>query len=63
MRENGPNLFGLITKYLSDESKDEIKRQAKYEDIEIAADPEGLQKLVEEMHKLHSISKVEVITK
>ena len=40
MRENGPKLYGLIMKYLSDESKDEIKRQANYETIEQAADPE-----------------------
>jgi len=45
MRESRPKLYGLITQYLSDESKDEIKRQEEYEDIEKAADPEGLWKL------------------
>ena len=62
MRENGPKLFGLITKYLSDESKDEIKRQEKYEEIEKAADPEGLWKLVEATHKISTISKVAATT-
>ena len=46
---------------LHDESKDEIKRQANYETIEKAADPEGLWQLVEETHKINSISKVEAI--
>ena len=63
MRENRPKLYGLITQYLSDESKDEIKRQEKYEEIEKAADPEGLWKLVEETHKINSISKVVAVTK
>jgi len=63
MRESRPKLYGLITQYLSDESKDEIKRQEEYEDIEKAADPEGLWKLVEETHKINSISKVEAVTK
>ena len=63
MRENRPKLYGLIMQYLSDESKDEIKRQEKYEEIEKAADPEGLWKLVEETHKINSISKVVAVTK
>ena len=57
MRENGPKLYGLITKYLSDESNDEIKRQANYEAIEKAADPKGLWKLVKETNMINSISK------
>lgn len=63
MRENKPKLYGLIMQYLSDESKDEIKRQDKYDDIEKTADPEGLWRLVEETHKVTSISKVEAVTK
>jgi len=43
--------------------KDEIKRQANYETFEQAADPEGLWQLVEETHKINSISKVEAIKK
>ena len=62
MRENRPK-YGLIMQYLSDESKDEIKCQDKYEDIEKTADPKGLWKLVNETHKVTSISRVEDITK
>mmetsp|Transcript_8044 Transcript_8044/g.11715 ORF Transcript_8044/g.11715 Transcript_8044/m.11715 type:complete len:223 (+) Transcript_8044:1626-2294(+) len=63
MRENRPKLYGLITQYLSAESRDEIKRQEGYEAIDKAADPEGLWQLVEETHKINSISKVEAVTR
>jgi len=63
MKENRPKLYGLITQYLSEESRSEIKRQEKYEEIDEAADPEGLWKLVEETHMVNSISKVEAVTK
>jgi len=63
MKENQPKLYGLITQYLSAESRDEIKRQEDYEKIDKAADPEGLWKLVEETHKINSISKVEAVTR
>ena len=55
---NPPKLYGLITQYLSEESLDEIKRQDKWEMIDEAADPKGLWILVEETHKLNTISHV-----
>jgi len=63
MHENRPKLFALIQQYLSEESLDEIKRSDKYEDIEEKTDPLELWLLVEETHKVNSISKVEVVTK
>ena len=63
LNENRPKLYGLITQYLSEESLDEIKRQDKWETIDEAADPKGLWKLVEEMHKVNTISKVVSVTK
>jgi hypothetical protein len=63
MKENGPKLYGLITQYLSEESLDEVKRQDKWEEIDEAADPDGLWRLVEETHKVNTISKVIAVTK
>mmetsp|Transcript_10725 Transcript_10725/g.15483 ORF Transcript_10725/g.15483 Transcript_10725/m.15483 type:complete len:193 (-) Transcript_10725:146-724(-) len=63
LKKDCPELYGLITQYLSEESLDEIKRQEKYEEIDEAADSEGLWKLVEETHKVTTVSKVEAVTK
>ena len=50
-----PKLYVMILQYLSEESADEIKRSGKWEEME--------KKVVEETHKVTSISNVEVITK
>ena len=56
-------MYGLITQYLSIESLDEIKRQVSYEKVDEEADPQGLWQLVEETHKVTSVSKVEAVVK
>ena len=61
--ENRPKLYGLITQYLSIESLDEIKRQPTFDKVDEAADPKGLWKLVEETHKVNSVSKVAAVVK
>ena len=63
MNADWPKLYALIMQYLSDESLDEVKRVATFEDIKKATDPLELWKLVEESHKVNSISKVEAVTK
>ena len=63
MRNEQPTLYALILQYLSDESLEENKRSDKFEKIDEETDPLGLWLLVEETHKVNSISKVEAITK
>jgi len=63
MRNERPKLYALILQYLGDESLEEIKRSDKFEKIDEETDPLGLWLLVEETHKVNSISKVEAVTK
>ena len=63
MRNDRPRLFALILQYLSQESLEEIKRSDKYEKIDNETDPLGLWLLVEETHKVNTISKVEAMTR
>mmetsp|Transcript_8146 Transcript_8146/g.11879 ORF Transcript_8146/g.11879 Transcript_8146/m.11879 type:complete len:557 (+) Transcript_8146:2397-4067(+) len=63
MRNERPKLYALILQYLSDESLEEIKRSDKFEAIDEATDPLGLWLLVEETHKVNTISKVEAMTR
>lgn len=63
MRNDRPKLYALILQYLSDESLEEIKRSDKYETIDDETDPLGLWLLVEETHKVNTISKVEAMTR
>ena len=63
MRNERPKLYALILQYLSDESLEEIKRSDKFEKIDEETDPLNLWLLVEETHKVTSISKVEAVTK
>jgi len=63
LKRDRPKLYGLITQYLSEESLDDVKRQAEWKKIDEAADPVGLWKLVEETHKVNTISKVITVTK
>ncbi len=63
MKNDRPKLYALILQYLSEESLDEVKRQDKFDEYDEATDPEGLWKLVEETHKVNSVSKVEAVTK
>ena len=63
LKRDHPKLYGLITQYLSKESLDEIKRQDTWEKVDEAADPVGLWKLVDETHKVNTISKVKTVMK
>mmetsp|Transcript_2609 Transcript_2609/g.3980 ORF Transcript_2609/g.3980 Transcript_2609/m.3980 type:complete len:661 (+) Transcript_2609:626-2608(+) len=63
MHTDRPKVYALILQYISEESLDEIKRSDKWEDIEKQTDPLELWLLIEETHKVNSISKVEEITK
>jgi hypothetical protein len=62
-REDGPKLYGVILKYLSDESLDAIQKEPGWPTIEADANPETLWQLVEMKHKVHSASEVEVVVK
>jgi len=63
MRNERPKLYALILQYLSEESLEEIKRSDTFEAIDEETDPLRLWLLVEETHKVNSISKVEAVTK
>ena len=63
MHQDHPKLYALMLQYLSEESLDEVKREDKYEDIDNEMDPLGLWMLVEETHKVNTISVVEAFTK
>jgi hypothetical protein len=63
MQNERPKLYALILQYLSEESLDEIKRSDKFDKIDEETDPLALWLLVEETHKVNSISKVATVTK
>jgi 5,10-methylenetetrahydrofolate reductase len=46
----------MIWQYLSQESKDEVKRSAEYEQIKETRDVEKLWQVIEETHKVFTIS-------
>jgi hypothetical protein len=53
----------MIMMYLSEESLDAIKKEPTWTKIEDEADAEGLWKLVEQKHKVHTACEVKEITK
>jgi len=63
LKRDGPKLYGLILKYLSDESFDSIQKEAGWSMVEADGDPETLWQLVETKHKVHSASEVEAVVK
>jgi hypothetical protein len=63
LKRNGPKLYGMILKYLSDESLDAVQKEAGWSSVDVDADPETLWQLVEAKHKVHSASKVEAVVK
>ena len=63
MKTDRSKLYALILQYLSEESLDEVKCQDNFEEVDETTDPEGLWKLVEETHKVTTVSKVEAVTK
>jgi hypothetical protein len=53
----------MIMMYLSEESLDAVKKEPMWTKIEDEADAEGLWKLVEQKHKVHTASEVKEIMK
>jgi hypothetical protein len=63
MEDDHEKLFVMIMLYLSEERLDAVKKKPTWMKIEDEADAEGLWKLVEQKHKVHTASKVNDITK
>lgn len=63
IKRNRPKLYALILKYLSDESLEAVQKGEDWSKIEEEVDPEGLWKLVEQKHKVHSASEVAIVVK
>ncbi len=61
MRKDRSKLYALIMQYLSPESVDELKRQPGYETMKYQRDVQTLWQMIEETHKVHSISKVAAV--
>jgi hypothetical protein len=61
MRKDRTKLYALIMQYLSPESLDELKHQPDYETVKYQCDVQTLWQMIEEMHKVHSISKVAAV--
>ncbi len=63
MEDDPSKLFALFMMYLSEESLDAVKREAKWDKIEDKANPQGLRHLVEKKHKVHTTSEVKEVMK
>ncbi len=63
MEDDRAKLFAMIMMYLSEESLDAIKKEPMWTKIEDEVDAEGLWKLVELKHKVHTASEVKEIMK
>jgi hypothetical protein len=61
MRKDRTKLYALIMQYLSPESIDDLKRQPDYETVKYQRDVQTLWQMIEETHKVHSISKVAAV--
>jgi hypothetical protein len=58
-----PKLYAMIWQYLSQESKDEVKRSADYEQMKESRDVEKLWQTIQETHKVFTISRIAVVIK
>jgi hypothetical protein len=63
MLNNRAKLYAMIWQYLSQESKEEVKRSADYELIKNMRDAQGLWQTVEETHKVFMISRITAVIK
>ena len=63
MKNNRPKLYALLLQYLSDESLDEVKWSDKFEKVDQETDLEGLWQIIEETHKVSTVSKVQSVMK
>jgi hypothetical protein len=58
IEEKETQLYALILKYLSEESLEAVQKHQDWDDIEANVDPVRLWKVVEDKHRVHSMSKV-----
>jgi hypothetical protein len=63
MVNNRPKLYAMIWQYLSQESKEEVKRSENYEVIKNTRDAQGLWNTIEETHKVFMISRIAAVIK
>jgi hypothetical protein len=63
MINDRPKLYAMIWQYLSQESKEEVKRNADYEIIKNTRDAQGLWQIIEETHKVFTISRIAAVIK
>ena len=63
MKNNRLKLYALLLQYLFDESLDKVKRSDKFEKVHQDTDPEGLWHIIEETHKVNTVSKVQPVAK
>jgi hypothetical protein len=63
MHRDRPKLFALLLQYLSEESLEVVKRDENWDVTDQTSDPEALWQIIEENHKVYTISEVEFITK
>ncbi len=58
-----PKLYAMIWQHLSQESKEEVKRSQDYELIKNTSDAQGLWQIIEETHKVITISRIAAVMK
>jgi hypothetical protein len=63
MRRDRPKLFALMLQYLRKKSLEAVKWDENWDMIDQTSDPEALWQVIEEKHKVYTISEVEIITK
>jgi hypothetical protein len=63
LKRDGPKLYRLILKYLSDESLDAVQKEAGWSSVEADAGSKMLWHLKEAKHKVHLASKVKAVVK
>ncbi len=63
MLNNRPKLYAMIWQYLSQESKEEVKRSQDYEMIKNTRDAQGLWNTIEETHKVLTSSRIAAVIK
>jgi hypothetical protein len=63
MLNNRAKLYAMIWQYLSQESKEEVKRSTDYELIKNKRDAQGMWQTVEDTHKVFTISQIAAVIK
>jgi hypothetical protein len=63
MINDRPKLYAMIWQHLSQESKEEVKRSVDYEVIKNTRDAQQLWQVIEETHKVFTISRIAAVIK